>query len=361
MPTMRLLDPAQQPDAIEQAAQRLADGGLLALPTETVYGLGARADDDAAVARIFAAKGRPADHPLIVHVPNEAAALHFVSAFPPVAQRLVRAFWPGPLTVIVPRHPDMARAAAGGQDTIGLRCPDHPVARQLLDACAQRDILGVAAPSANRFGRISPTRAAHVVEEFADQGHNPEDPDALDAVWVLDGGPCEVGIESTIVDCSRGQPVLLRPGRLTMAQLEEAAGEPLLWSKPEAPDPNAPKASGTLLSHYAPRARVVLMSDAQLADGLDVIEPELTAQHLATPGVAPRVAVYSRSLWAHHPRHPGVVHLSMPGDAVTAAHDLFADLREMDSTGVAQIWVEAPPEGPAWDGVRDRLSRAAAA
>lgn len=361
MPT-RLLDPAQAPDAIEVAAQRLADGGLLALPTETVYGLGARADDDAAVARIFAAKGRPADHPLIVHVPNEAAAWHFASAFPPVAQRLVRAFWPGPLTVIVPRHPERARAAAGGHDTIGLRCPDHPIARQLLDACAQRDILGVAAPSANRFGRISPTRAAHVLEEFAEQPgiDTDADPLGLDEVWVLDGGACAVGIESTIVDCSRGQPVLLRPGRLTMAELEAAAGEPLLWSRPEAPDPLAPKASGTLLSHYAPRARVVLMSGTQLADGLHVIEPELTAQHLATPGVPPRLAVYSRSLWAHHPRHPGVVHLSMPGDALTAAHDLFADLREMDATGVAQIWVEAPPEGPAWDGVRDRLSRAAA-
>jgi len=355
----RLLDPAQQPDAIAQAAQRLADGGLLALPTETVYGLGARADDDAAVARIFAAKGRPSDHPLIVHVPNEAAALHFVSAFPPVAQRLVAAFWPGPLTVIVPRHPGMARAAAGGHDTIGLRCPDHPVARQLLDACAQLDILGVAAPSANRFGRISPTRAAHVIDEFHDQASL--DPQGLDEVWVLDGGACAVGIESTIVDCSRGQPVLLRPGRLTLAELEAAAGEPLRWSRPEAPDPLAPKASGTLVSHYAPRARVVLMDDGQLARGLNVIEPELVAQHLATPGVPPRVAVYSRSLWAHHPRHPGVVHVSMPGDAVTAAHDLFADLRDMDATGVEQIWVEAPPAGPAWDGVRDRLARAAAA
>ncbi|MBH2017569.1 MAG: threonylcarbamoyl-AMP synthase [Burkholderiales bacterium] len=360
---MRLLDPAQQPDAIEQAAQRLADGGLLALPTETVYGLGARADDDAAVARIFAAKGRPADHPLIVHVPNPAAALHFVSSFPPVAQRLVAAFWPGPLTVIVPRHPDVARAAAGGQDTIGLRCPDHPVARQLLDACAQRDILGVAAPSANRFGRISPTRAAHVVDEFQDQAG--ADAGGLDEVWVLDGGPCEVGIESTIVDCSRGQPVLLRPGRLTLSQLEDAAGEPLLWSRPEAPDPEAPRASGTLLSHYAPRARVILMSDEQLGSSLDVIEPEVTAalmrdRHpVAHP--RPRVAVYSRSLWARRTPHKGVHHLSMPGDAATAAHDLFADLREMDATGVDQIWVEAPPDGPEWDGVRDRLSRAAAA
>lgn len=356
---MRLLDPASQADAIEQAAQRLAEGGLVALPTETVYGLGARADRDEAVARIFAAKGRPADHPLIVHVPNQAAALYFVTTFPPVAQRLVEAFWPGPLTVIVPRHPDMARAAAGGQDTIGLRCPDHPVARQLLEACAQKDILGIAAPSANRFGRISPTRASHVVEEFRDQG------EGLDEVWVLDGGPCEVGIESTIVDCSREQPVLLRPGRLTLAELEAVAGEPLRWSRPEAPDPDAPRASGTLLSHYAPRARVVLMSDEQIDRHLDVIEPEITAEALGerhppahTP---PRVAVYSRSLWARRAPHKGVLHRSMPGDAATAAHDLFADLREIDAAGVEQIWVEAPPADAAWDGVRDRLTRAAAA
>lgn len=356
---MRLLDPDSQPDAIEQAAQRLAEGGLVALPTETVYGLGARADRDDAVARIFAAKGRPADHPLIVHVPNQAAALYFVTTFPPVAQRLVDAFWPGPLTVIVPRHPDMARAAAGGQDTIGLRCPDHPVARQLLEACAQKDILGIAAPSANRFGRISPTRASHVIEEFKDQG------EGLDEVWVLDGGACDVGIESTIVDCSRDQPVLLRPGRLTLAELEAAAGEPLLWSKPEAPDPDAPRASGTLLSHYAPRAKVVLMSDDQIDRSLDVIEPEITAALLRerhpSAHTPPRVAVYSRSLWARRAPHKGVLHRSMPGDAATAAHDLFADLREIDAAGVEQIWVEAPPDDAAWDGVRDRLTRASAA
>jgi L-threonylcarbamoyladenylate synthase len=351
---MRLLDPATQPDAIKQAAQRLFDGGLLALPTETVYGLGARADDDAAVARIFAAKGRPADHPLIVHVPNQAAALTFVSAFPPVAQRLTEAFWPGPLTVIVPRHPDMAAAAAGGQDTIGLRCPNHPVAMRLLQACAERGIMGVAAPSANRFGRISPTRAEHVVEEFETQG------EGLDEVWVLQGGPCHVGIESTIIDCSRGHPVLLRPGKLTRAEIEAVAGEPVSWSRPEAPDPTAPKASGTLLSHYAPRARVRMMDDAQLASALDMLEPELTAAHLIDPNRGPRIAVYSRSLWAYRPKHKSVVHLSMPGDAVTAAHDLFADLRELDATGVELIWVETPPEDPAWDGVRDRLTRAAA-
>lgn len=351
---MRLLDPATQPDAIDQAAQRLLEGGLLALPTETVYGLGARADDDVAVARIFAAKGRPADHPLIVHVPNQAAALSFVSAFPPVARRLTDAFWPGPLTVIVPRLPGMATAAAGGQDTIGLRCPDHPVARQLLEACALRDIMGIAAPSANRFGRISPTRAEHVVDEFKDQG------EGLDEVWVLQGGACDVGIESTIIDCTRGHPVLLRPGRLTRAEIEAVAGEPVQWSRPEAPDPAAPKASGTLLSHYAPRAKVRLMDDAQLAAALDVVEPELTAAVLIDPTHGPRMAVYSRSLWAYRPKHKGIVHLSMPGDAATAAHDLFADLRELDATGVDLIWVEAPPDDPAWDGVRDRLHRAAA-
>ncbi|MBI5927526.1 MAG: threonylcarbamoyl-AMP synthase [Aquabacterium sp.] len=351
---MRLLDPAQHADAIEQAAQRLADGGLLALPTETVYGLGARADDDAAVARIFAAKGRPADHPLIVHVPNQAAALTFASAFPAVARKLTDAFWPGPLTVIVPRNPDVATASAGGHDTIGLRCPDHPVARALLEACAQRDILGVAAPSANRFGRISPTRAEHVVEEFKDQGAG------LDEVWVLEGGPCGVGIESTIIDCSRGHPVLLRPGKLTLAEIEAVAGEPVMWSKPEAPDPSAPKASGTLLSHYAPRAKVRLMSDEQINAALDVIEPELTAAKIRDAAQGPRIAVYSRSLWAWRPKHQGVVHLSMPGDAITAAHDLFADLRELDATGVELIWVETPPPEPAWDGVRDRLNRAAA-
>ena len=351
---MRLLDPATQPDAIEQAARRIVAGGLVALPTETVYGLGARADDAEAVGRIFAAKGRPSDHPLIVHVPNGAAALHFAAAFPPVAQRLCAAFWPGPLTVIVPRDPDTAGAAAGGHDTIGLRCPSHPVARRLLEACANLNVLGVAAPSANRFGRISPTLAAHVVDEFQDAG------EGLDEVWVLDGGPCEVGIESTIVDCSREQPVLLRPGRLTLAEIEAVAGQPVLWSRPEAPDPAAPRAPGTLASHYAPRARLRLMEDTQLDAALNVLEPELLAAALREPGHPPKVAVYSRSLWARRAPSKGVVHRSMPGDAATAAHDLFADLRELDALGVELIWVETPPEGPAWDGVRDRLRRAAA-
>ena len=352
---MRLLDPAAQPDAIDLAAQRLAEGGLLALPTETVYGLGARADDDAAVARIFAAKGRPSNHPLIVHVANVESSYQFASAIPPVARQLMERFWPGPLTVIVPRAPGMAGASAGGQDTIGLRCPDHPVALQLLQAAARLGVAGVAAPSANRFGRISPTRAEHVVDEFKDQG------DGLDEVWVLQGGPCEVGIESTIVDCSRGHPVILRPGRLTRDELEAAAGMPMGRSTPEAPDPNAPRASGTLEAHYAPRAKVRLMSDEHLDMALNMVEPELAARPFEGQKLVPRIAVYSRSLWARRSARPGLVFRPMPADPVQAAHDLFSDLRELDALGVDLIWVEAPPEDAAWDGVRDRLTRAAAA
>jgi L-threonylcarbamoyladenylate synthase len=351
---MRLLDPATQPDAIEQAARRLAEGGLLALPTETVYGLGARADDDAAVARIFEAKGRPSNHPLIVHVANAEAAWQFASAVPLVAQQLMDRFWPGPLTVIVPRAPGMAAASAGGQDTIGLRCPDHPVALKLLQAAARLGVMGVAAPSANRFGRISPTRAEHVIDEFKDQGSG------LDEVWVLQGGMCDVGIESTIVDCTRAHPVILRPGRLTRDEIEAAAGEPLSVSTPESPDLLAPRASGTLESHYAPRAKLRLMSDTQLASALDLIEPELAAKTGAGGALPPALAVYSRSLWAHRPPSPGVVQRAMPADAVSAAHNLFADLRELDALGVDLIWVEKPPVDASWDGVRDRLTRAAA-
>jgi L-threonylcarbamoyladenylate synthase len=340
------LDPALDASAIERAAQRLAEGQLVAFPTETVYGLGARADDDQAVARIFAAKGRPSDHPLIVHVHHRDAALAFATALPPVAQRLMARFWPGPLTVIVPRQNGMGAAAAGGQDTIGLRCPDHPVALALLRAAAQHGVLGVAAPSANRFGRISPTQAAHVMGEFVDED-----------LWVLDGGACEVGIESAIVDCSRGHPVLLRPGRLTRDELEAAAGEPIGWSRPEAPDPTAPRASGTLLAHYAPRAKVRLMAEGPMLKELDVLIPAL----LGWLHPIPKVAVYSRSAWAHRPVQPGVAMRAMPAQASQAAHDLFADLRDMDALGVEEIWVETPPEDSAWDGVRDRLMRAAAA
>ncbi len=342
-----VLDPAVQHDAIVQAAQRLAQGLLVAFPTETVYGLGARADDDAAVARIFAAKGRPSDHPLIVHVHDAAEAMAFAAEIPPVARRLMARYWPGPLTVIVPRRPGVGLASAGGQDTIGLRCPAHPIALALLRQAAHLGVPGVAAPSANRFGRISPTRADHVVDEFAN-----------DDLWVLDGGACEVGIESAIVDCSRDHPVLLRPGLLTRDELEAVAGQPLALSRPEAPDPQAPRASGTLLAHYAPRAKLRLMEESLLMRALDDLVPVLVGWPAKNPA---KVAVYSRSAWAHRPVQPGVLMRVMPAQPALAAHELFAALREMDAQGVEQIWVENPPPDPAWDGVRDRLARAAAA
>jgi L-threonylcarbamoyladenylate synthase len=319
--------------SVAQAAQRLAAGGLVAFPTETVYGLGADAGNEQAVAGIFAAKGRPSDHPLIVHVPDAAAAGRFAASVPPVAQRLMQAFWPGPLTLILPRRPDVGRAAAGGQDSIGLRCPAHPVAHALLLACAAASppVHGLAGPSANRFGRVSPTTAAHVASEFDD------------SLLVLDGGATPVGIESAIVDCTRGVPVLLRPGTLTRAQIEAACGE-RLWLPDELPGA-APRASGTLASHYAPNAKVRLMDGKSLQTALDVLGPD-----------AKRIAVYARSALRTRTPH----YRRMPDDPVETARQLFAVLREFDAAGVTLIWVEAPPEAPEWDGVRDRLRRAAA-
>lgn len=320
--------------SIAQAAQALAAGGLVAFPTETVYGLGADAGNDQAVAAIFAAKGRPSDHPLIVHVPDSAAAGHFAAAVPPVAARLMQAFWPGPLTLILPRRPDRGQAAAGGQASIGLRCPAHPVAHALLLACARATppVHGLAGPSANRFGRVSPTTAAHVASEFDD------------SLLVLDGGAAPVGIESAIVDCTRGVPVLLRPGVLTRAQVEAACGE-RLWLPEELPGAS-PRASGTLESHYAPQAKVRLMDARSLQTALDVLGADAAA-----------VAVYARSFL----RTPTPHYRRMPDDAVETARQLFAVLRDFDAAGVKLIWVETPPDAPEWDGVRDRLRRAAAA
>jgi L-threonylcarbamoyladenylate synthase len=330
------------PAHVERAAQALAAGELVAFATETVYGLGARADDDAAVAKIFTTKGRPSDHPLIVHVASAAQAQTFAAQWSPLAERLAAAFWPGPLTLIVPRRAGCATAAAGGQNTIGLRCPAHPVAQALLRAAAALGVPGVAAPSANRFGRISPTTAAHVQAEFGD------------ALTVLDGGPCAEGIESTIIDCSRPDtagPVLLRPGTLTRQALQAAAGQALA-----EPDDNAPRASGTLEAHYAPRAKLRLMPAAALQEAVAIW---VQAQQDARPAKPPAaLAVYSRTVSV--PQAAGVVSRRMPANARAAAFELFATLRELDAQGVSLIWVEQPPPAPEWDGVRDRLQRASA-
>lgn len=327
--------PGSAAAAVRAAAARLAAGELVAFATETVYGLGARADADAAVARIFAAKGRPAGHPLIVHVASPEAALFFSPAPGAAARRLMAAFWPGPLTVIVPRHGARGRAAAGGQASIGLRMPAHPLALALLAEAAALGVPGVAAPSANRFGRISPTTAAHVAHDFGP------------ALWLLDGGECKLGIESAIIDCTRAQPALLRPGQLARWRIEQVLGGPLA-----APDAASPRAPGTLAAHYAPLAPLRLLDAPTLA-------ARLAGAPGRTTGLAADIGVYSRL--APGAGQPGWAWRAMPADAAAVAHELFAVLREFDAAGVSSIWVEQPPPGPEWEAVRDRLQRAAAA
>ena len=330
-----ILDGAS-PQAIAQAVQALQRGELVGLPTETVYGLAADAGNEAAVAQIFATKGRPANHPLIVHVASATGVADFAADVPAFAQRLMQAFWPGPLTLILPRRPEVGAAAAGGQDSIGLRCPAHPVALALLQACAAQGILGLAAPSANLFGRVSPTTAAHVQSELGRD------------LLVLDGGACAVGIESTIIDCTRGAPVLLRPGQISRAQIETAAGSAVL-DKDTLTAP-APRASGTLESHYAPRAKVRLMSASEIVAKLQALGPH--ANNLGVWSVQRPEA--SEGLGA------GVLWRAQPPYAAQAAHELFTVLRDLDARGVMQIWVQQPPDTPEWEGVRDRLQRAAA-
>ena len=321
-------------DEVRQAAQALSRGELIGLPTETVYGLAADALNPTAVSAIFTAKGRPPNHPLIVHLADASLVPVFASEVPVFAQRLMSACWPGPLTLIVKRHTGVADAAAGGHATIALRCPSHPMAQAVLRTALVLGVQGVAAPSANVFGRVSPTTAAHVRESF---------PELL----VLDGGACDVGIESTIVDCSGDAPVLLRPGMLSVSQLSAACGVSVLSAFKDS-STKAPAAPGTLASHYAPRARLRLMTIEHMRERL----------HTAALPIA---------LWArtsvHRPEQPalppGVKHFPLPLDAAHCAHDLFAQLRAMDALGVQEIWVEAPPLGEAWEGVRDRLQRAA--
>lgn len=319
---------------VAQAAARIHAGELVAFPTETVYGLGADASNDAAVGKIFAAKGRPADHPLIVHIAGLAQVSDYASSVPPFARALIDAFWPGPLTVILPRKPGVAKAAAGGQNSIGLRCPAHPLALEFLTACKGLGVSGVAGPSANKFGRVSPTTARHVAEEFGAE------------LMVLDGGACTVGIESSIVDCTRSAPVLLRPGVLTREQLSAACGQPVL-SADESQDTAAPRAPGTLDSHYAPNATVRLMDANAIQTALDLLGAD-----------AAHIAVYARRIMRI--TSSKVLYRRMPDDALATAEQLFAVLRDFDAQGAKLIWIEPVPESPPWDGVRDRLIRAAA-
>ena len=310
---------------IERAAAALRAGELVAFPTETVYGLGADATNEQAVRRIFEVKGRPADHPVIVHLASAAALSEWAAEIPPAAIRLANRFWPGPLTLILPRAAHVLDVVTGGQPSVGLRVPDHPIAQALLVAFGG----GIAAPSANRFGRISPTRVEHVHAEFGDA-----------VSLVLDGGPSRVGVESSIVDLTGDQPVLLRPGHISSAEIAEVVGQPL--GRPHAV---TPRASGTLDSHYAPQTPVALVSGAEL------IHKSRELQHGGL-----RVAVLARIV-SPPPDHaaPWIV---APVDAVGYAHELYARLRELDAAGCDRILVEVVPDSEDWLAVRDRLRRA---
>ena len=337
---------------IDHAAQVLDEGGLVAFPTETVYGLGADASSPEAVARIYAAKGRPSDHPVIVHVAPDADLSFWAAKVPDEARALIRAFWPGPLTLILKRSTHTPDSVSGGQESVGLRCPSHPVAQALLRAFAERrgGHAGVAGPSANRFGHVSPTHAEHVKKEFPEL--------VAQGMPVLDGGPSEVGIESTIVDLSRLDqgvgPVLLRPGQITADQLSAVLGVPVL-----PPDAAAPRVSGALKSHYAPSTPMRLVAAADLTNMTSLLSCFASAQ---PDRVGSRVAIASHT-FPHAPKglDSGVKWVGMPNDPIEYGHALYATLRRLDECGVDLILWESVPDTQPWAGIRDRLGRAAAA
>ena len=323
----------------DRAVELLQAGELVAFPTETVYGLGADAANPQAVGKIFAAKGRPADHPLIVHLPGAGHLDRWARDIPDSAWALAEAFWPGPLTLILKRAPEVPYAVTGGQETVGVRVPSHPIALELLRAYAQAGggqggMCGIAAPSANRFGRISPTDAAHVHEELGDA-----------VALVLDGGPCHVGIESTIIDLSRDDgfpPRLLRPGHITPEQIASVLGV-----MPEMPNSGgAPRVSGSMDAHYAPLTPMRVIATAKLAQELS----DLNAQ-----GAKIGVLAYSAD-WTN----VGADALrQLSAEPEGYARGLYAALRELDQAGNELILVEEIPQAPQWAAVADRLRRAA--
>ncbi len=345
--TQSPLDPA-----IERAVDVLLQGGLVAFPTETVYGLGADASNPEAVRAIYAAKGRPSNHPVIVHVARATDLWSWVNVddqTKAVAQRLVEQFWPGPLTLILKRNETVLAAVSGGQDTIGVRCPSHPVAQALLTAFAQArgsELAGVAAPSANLFGHVSPTRSQHVRDEFADL--------VQAGLPVLEGVDSEVGIESTIVDLSRvslGQGVaLLRPGGVSAEAIAQVLGEPLKGAYALAP-----RVSGSLKAHYSPHTSMRLCSLEQIVQELPMWLTQNTGNLALALRQCELVALESVAT------NQRISISVLPDDAAGYARELYARLRDLDQGGFAELrWIEVPIE-PDWAGVGDRLSRAAAA
>ena len=316
-----------EPADVARAVRVLRRGGLVAFPTETVYGLGADAADDAALARLYAVKGRPADHPVIVHLGRDAPLEDWAEEVPDAARTLTARFWPGPLTVVLAASDRVSRVATGGLDTVGLRVPDHPVALELLDGFGG----GVAAPSANRFGRVSPTTAGAVRHDLG-----------ADVDLVLDGGSCGVGVESTIVDSTGTRPAVLRVGRVAPDDLADDLGSaPSVGRSTRAP--------GTLPAHYAPNARVEIVTSDTVADrARDVAASERRV------GV---VALASDLAGVDLP--DALVPLARSVDVAAYAHDLYRALREADALGLDVVLAIAPPPGGLGVAVADRLGRAA--
>ena len=306
-------------DAIASAAQRLIAGDLVAFPTETVYGLGADATNSAAVARIYSVKGRPNDHPLIVHIASMERMGDWASDVPEYAVALARSFWPGPMTLVLKRSELAADFVTGGQDTVGVRVPDHVVALALLEAFEKVGGKGVAAPSANRFGHVSPTTAAAVIEELGEY--------VLEDDLVLDGGACAVGVESTIIDCTGGTPKVLRPGAVSVAMIEESTGLKTTQSDLSI------RVSGSLENHYAPSAKVLLSDSPTSGQGF------IAHSTIQTP--------------------PGVIRLAAPDDDEEFAKILYSALREADAQGLKEVVVAQPMGIGIAVAIRDRLARAA--
>jgi L-threonylcarbamoyladenylate synthase len=323
-------------ELVRQAAQILRDGGLVAFATETVYGLGADARNSAAVRKIYAVKGRPAINPLIVHVTDRAAAKSCAAEWPPAAEILARALWPGPLTLVVPRHPSLASEVGAGLNTVGLRAPSHPLAQQLL-----REFAGpIAAPSANRSNRISPTTAQHVRDDLGDAVN-----------LILDGGSCQIGIESTVVDVTGPRPTILRPGSISRQRIAELIGEVDLPANFASPGARM-SSPGQQALHYAPTTpafRFAADQAHQVAAWCNK-NPERSAAILLREN--------SASLKIIPAAGPHRVIL-MPADAKMYAARLYSALRDCDRGDFAAIWVEEPPESAEWTAVRDRISRAA--
>lgn len=315
---------------IAEAVRLLRAGALVAFPTETVYGLGADARNNAAVEKIFRLKGRPVDHPVIVHLPDASHLERWAKNIPDAAYQLAQTFWPGPLTIILQRHQDVPAIVSGGQQTIGLRIPNHPVALELLRAFND----GVAAPSANRFGHISPTTAAHVRDEFGDA-----------VSMILDGGDCEVGIESTIVDLSGFAPRILRPGMISTAEIAAVLKRDVVSGNEIGRE--TPRVSGSLDAHYAPRSPLQLLSADEIA---------IQVQRAITSGQCMGVlAIDGRS-----PELPNIVWQSASGDPKVFAHELYSHMRKLDAQNLSLIIVQQVPKGEKWSAIADRLKRAAA-